>query len=66
MFIVMFLNKKNMVRVNNCEPPLEQEITLSFADGMIGVLPVFENIEDAEKYANGANIVEIEENLEKP
>ena len=40
-------------------PPLEQEITMSFADGMVGVLPAFEKIEDAEKYANGAKIIEI-------
>ena len=61
MYIVMLLNKKNKVRVLNIEPPLEQEITMSFADGMIGVLPAFEKKEDAEKYANGANIIEVEE-----
>lgn len=60
MYVVMLLKKKHMVRVNNIQPPLEQELTMSFADGMIGVLPVFENKEDAERYADGANVIEIE------
>jgi hypothetical protein len=59
MYAVMLLNKKNKVSVNNCQPPLEQEIVMSFADGMVGVLPVFDKLEDAEAYANGANIIEI-------
>lgn len=60
LYMVMLLNKKAAVRVNNCEPPLEQDIDLCFIDGMVGAIPVFERLEDADKYADGANIVEIE------
>lgn len=35
-------------------------INLSFTDGMIGVLPVFNNYEAAEEYADGGEIFEIE------
>ena len=32
---------------------IEQEISLTWADGMVGVIPVFESREAAEKYADG-------------
>ena len=41
-------------------PPTKADIKLSWADGMIGALPVFDNIEDANEYANGAQIFVIE------
>jgi len=34
-------------------PGRDINLDLSFIDGMIGALPVFEKIEDAEKYSNG-------------
>lgn len=36
------------------------EVPLSFADGMIGALPVFHTKEEAENFANDVQIVEIE------
>ena len=60
MFLVMTLNKKQKVSVNNCSPPLESTVSICWADGMIGAMPVFEAYEDAEKYANGREVVEIE------
>lgn len=39
-----------------------QSITkpLSFADGMIGAIPVFDNESDANKWADGAKVIELE------
>lgn len=31
----------------------KQPLSLTWADGMIGVLPIFNNREDAEKYSDG-------------
>lgn len=38
---------------------LQRETDLTFADGMIGVLPVFESREQAEQYAEGAEVLEL-------
>lgn len=59
-YVVLAMSTKQTVKVNGCFPPLEQEIDLIFADGMIGALPVFDKKEDAEKYANGAEIQEMQ------
>jgi len=59
-YVVLALSTKQKISVSNCHPPLEQEITMCFADGMIGCLPVFDSMEAAEKYANGNQIFEIE------
>ena len=32
---------------------IKQEIPLNFAEGMIGVIPVFSSMEDAKAYCNG-------------
>jgi len=66
MFVVMIMKTKQKVSVRNCEPPLEQDINICWADGMSGALPVFEDREDAEKYANGAEVVEVEEKFSDP
>ena len=59
LYVVMSLHKKAPVRVLNCEPPLTDDLPLRFADGMVGILPVFDNKDDAEKYADGSEILEI-------
>ncbi len=61
MWVVSQLTTKGLVRINNCEPPMRDTIELKFAEGMIGVLPVFKEREDAENYADGVDIFEIEE-----
>ena len=39
----------------------EHDLPLTWADGMIGVLPVFDNISDANEYADGKyQILQIE------
>lgn len=60
MFVVSQMTAKALVRVKNCYPEMIEEIKLNFAEGMIGVLPVFETREQAEKFADGAEIFEIE------
>ena len=57
MYLVMTLNRKQRARVANSD--IEADISISWAHGMVGAIPVFETREDAEKYANGANIIEI-------
>lgn len=37
-----------------------QSLNLTWAEGMIGAIPVFENEEYAEKYASGLQVVEVE------
>ena len=60
MFLVMLLKESAKVKVGNCEPALESDITMDWADGMIGVMPVFGTREDAEKYAGDRQIIELE------
>lgn len=60
MYAVLILNKTAKIKVNNCYPPLEDDINLCFADGMIGALPVFESYESAKEYAPDGQILEIE------
>ena len=47
MFLVLVLNKKIAVEVMG----LEQKISLCYANGMIGAMPVFSKKEDAEQFA---------------
>ena len=60
LYVVLAISTRQTVKVNGCAPPLEQEIDLVFAEGMMGALPVFKDKESAEKYANGAEIQEIQ------
>jgi len=57
---VMGLCKKQTVKVNNCSPILEAEINISWADGMVGAIPVFKDKESAVKYAGKVRVFEIE------
>jgi len=34
---------------------IKQEIPLNFAEGMVGAIPVFSSLEDAEAYCNGCS-----------
>lgn len=41
---------------------LDAEVKLSWRNGQIGAVPVFENKEDAEKYADGrCEVIEVKE-----
>ncbi len=42
-----------------CEPDGDHDINLSWADGMLGVSPIFATREQAEAYADGHRVVEI-------
>lgn len=50
MYLVMAVIKRTQVKVFG---QIESDIVLSWADGQIGAIPVFENKEDALAYANG-------------
>ena len=63
MYLVMALKEKSKVKIKNCHPPHEEDISLSFADGMVGVMPVFDTYEAAEKWADGIQIIEVEPSL---
>lgn len=56
MYAVMSLNKTVEVDVYGST----HEVPLSFGEGMIGAIPVFETREQAEKFANGKfDVVEL-------
>ena len=38
---------------------IQRSVPLVWADGMVGVMPVFDSKENAEKYAEGTEITEI-------
>jgi hypothetical protein len=56
MFIVMVVNNTVQVDVGGQIHKLD----LSYIEGMIGAIPVFDNKKDAEEYANGQQVVEID------
>lgn len=53
MFIVLELNRELAIEVGG----VEDRMTLSFADGMLGAMPVFDKEEDAAAYAGDDLIV---------
>jgi len=55
MFVVPRIMKSITINVGG----REIEVALKSDDGQIGACPVFETREDAEKYADGAGIMEI-------
>lgn len=57
MYLVPTLKKEHGVSVG----AFKANIELSWADGMIGVLPVFRTKKDANKYAGKVQILTIEE-----
>lgn len=60
MYVVMVVQKKQKISVVGCMPPLVDDVPICWAEGMIGAIPVFETYDDAEKYANGKPIHEVE------
>lgn len=57
MFAVMAITKKAEVDVFGRPVPID----MSFADGMIGIIPVFDTRENAEKWAEGTlQIIEVQ------
>jgi hypothetical protein len=56
MFLVMVVNKTVECDVGG----QVHQLDLSYIEGMIGAIPVFETRKDAEEYANGQDIVEID------
>lgn len=61
MFVAMAVQKKAEIDLFGKPTPIE----LSFADGMIGVLPVFDTKEAAEKWADGLQVIEVQEALKE-
>ncbi len=54
MWIVMMVEKRveiTLPGMRNCDVPLQ------WSEGMIGALPVFDNKDDAERYADGSAVV---------
>jgi len=56
----MYIAQKMMKTVTVCCYGQETELILDMAKGQIGACPVFETREDAEKYADGAGVIEIQ------
>jgi hypothetical protein len=54
LYVISAVEKKHSVDVFGTTHPLP----LTWAEGMIGVIPVFDNKEDAEKYAGDFPIIE--------
>lgn len=61
MYLVCAVIKSHKIKIPTVGDKLVLDLKLEWADGMCGAMPVFDNYEDAEKYANGQNIIEIEE-----
>jgi hypothetical protein len=55
MFLVMVVNKTVEIEIMGHA----QKLDIIYAKGMVGAIPVFDNRKDAEKYANGQQVVEI-------
>ena len=58
MYLVMKIIKE--MEGNLTLLPFPLNIKMLTDDGMIGVMPIFESKKDAEEYANGAEIIEIQ------
>jgi len=48
LYMVLVVNKRQRISINGMDIG---EINMSFADGMKGVIPVFEDYKSAEKFA---------------
>lgn len=57
MFAVMALKTEIELEVMG----ITRKLDMCFADGMVGAIPVFDTLENAEKWADGLQIVEIKE-----
>jgi hypothetical protein len=57
MFAVMALKTEIELEVMG----ITRKLDMCFADGMIGAIPVFDTIENAEKWADGLQIVQLAE-----
>jgi len=64
MFLVMSFHESHKVEIPTIDDKYTFDLKLSWADGMVGAMPIFETYEDAEKYANGKQILEVELNNE--
>lgn len=63
MYLVMALKENLDVLVYG----VKQKAPLSYADGMVGAMPIFETLEQAEAYSNGRHkIIEVTEIKRKP
>lgn len=56
MFLVMLLSETIELDVMG----QIKELPLCYIEGMVGAMPVFEHRKDAEEYANGQQVVEID------
>ncbi len=62
LYIVMLLEKNIETIVLGSEGAKEFKVPVSWAEGMVGVLPVFKDAQAAAKYANNKHeVVEIQE-----
>ena len=60
MFAVLVLEESQHVGINAFPKTIQQLLELKWADGMVGVIPVFQDRASAEKYAEGkAEVVEL-------
>ncbi len=62
LYAVSMLCKKEIIRIKTINQPIEQEIDLSWAEGMIGAMPIFDDYDKALSYINGHkySIIELE------
>ena len=57
MFVVQFLIEKTTIRIDGCHPPLERKVKLSFIEGMVGAMPVFDSHKNALAYAEDETLI---------
>jgi len=58
MFVVFILTKEIEISVGGAVPETTVTVPLRYGDGMIGALPVFETLEQAEAYSEGKYQIE--------
>lgn len=69
LYLVCEMRSEMLVRVRGAEPDIRSELKLSWADGMIGCMPVFETMDEADEYlkdaASNADVLEVYETLKE-
>jgi len=63
-YIIPRIEKRREIRLKDYfRDKFETKIDLTWADGMVGVAPIFSNKRKAMKYAKGSGLIEVEEVL---
>ena len=55
LYLVCEMREEMRVRVRGVTPETTSDLALTWADGMLGCMPVFETMEDADNYVGDGN-----------